>query len=133
MKCLLILLLGIAALGFSCEKENDHSDSAILPGRYIGTFSRSGGDTANVVMTFSAEGNFEGSSTQLQYPALCRGSYRTEGSSLFVTDSCSWTANFDWTLIFNGEYQFERQGTQLRIWRTSGTITDEYRIGIMNR
>lgn len=133
MKCLLVLLLGIAALGFSCEKDNDRSDNAILPGRYIGTFSRSGGDTANVVLNFSAEGHFEGSSTQLHYPALCRGSYRTDGSSLFATDSCSWTANFDWTLIFNGEYQFERQGTQLRIWRTSGTITDEYRIGIMSR
>ncbi|MDF2385410.1 hypothetical protein JMG10_28350 [Nostoc ellipsosporum NOK] len=133
MKCLPVLLLALAVLGFSCEKDDDGSDNAIIPGRYIGTFSRSGGDTSNIVMSFTAEGHFEGSSSQSRYPAVCRGSYYAENNRLFVTDSCAWTADFDWTLIFNGEYHYERQGNQLRIWRTSGSITDEYRIGIMSR
>lgn len=128
-----LLMIAFAVLGFSCEKDSDENSNDQIQGRYVGTFSRSGGDTSNVVMTFTPEGRFEGSSSQSRYPALCRGSYSIEDGRLLVTDSCAWTADFDWTLIFSGEYQLERQGNQLRIWRSSGLVTDEYRIGIMSR
>ena len=114
----------------SCDKNSD-TDNPVdknLIGSYMGTFHRTGMDTVGLILSFS-ENNFEGSSTRPKYPAICRGSFQLNTTTVTFTDSCVWTADFDWTLILNGNYNidFNSDGS-IRIWRTYGSVSDEYLI-----
>ena len=112
----LLILLGISAstlLFTSCDKEN------VTPtGRYSGTFTRSS-PTSNTVtsnVTLEIDGNtFKGSSNMENYPAICNGTLDFSRNTLKVTNKCMFTANFDWTYIFKGEYEVEVSGNTLRI------------------
>lgn len=98
-----------------------------LYGRYVGTFTRDGKNISQVSILFREDGTYEGSSSQKNFPAICSGTFKVDGSVLTVNDMCSWAADFDWTLIFDGTYTIEfRSETSVRIWRTNGTVTDEY-------
>lgn len=136
---ILALMIVLAA----CQKEQDSDllvksasskeDLALkdeLYGRYLGTFSRDGKNTSQVSILFNRDGTYEGSSNIKNFPAICSGTFRVDGSILTVNDMCAWTADFDWTLIFDGTYTIEDRGeNNVRIWRTNGTVTDEYLIG----
>jgi hypothetical protein len=126
MKIFLTALFALVILA-SCNKDNDSTSGNQFPGgAYSGTFSRTGMDTAIVLINFS-ENRFDGSSNMNKYPAICHGSYVLNESTVQFADSCSWTADFDWTLILNGNYNIEhRDDGYIRIWRTNGTVTDEY-------
>lgn len=88
---------------------------AIPDGTYTGTFQRTGSPVSTVTITFSGS-NWAGQSQTLQYPALCQGGYSTtiEGDISF-DDVCFWTANFDWTLILTGEYDFIMDGRNIEL------------------
>lgn len=134
----LILAFGFLLSLAACEKDdNGNNDNEIpdgqLPiGLYKGTFSRSGGDVVDVSISFF-ENKFEGQSTRQKYPAICGGSYGRDNSSITFTDSCVWTADFDWTLILDGRYNLTENGADIRIWRTNGLQTDEYLLRRMSR
>ncbi len=89
---------------------------------YTGTFQRqqsSGQSTpSNVSITFAA-GKFSGQSDRANYPAICNGSYSVSGAKLNVANACMFTANFDWSLIFGGEYNYTLNEKSLKIWRTN--------------
>lgn len=126
--CLLAALL-IAA----CKKDSNDSLPADFDGRYSGSFHRTGMDTTDVVLTFS-DNRFEGQSSHEKYPATCHGSFEGDRDFISFADSCTWTADFDWSLILNGTYSLSfRPDKTLRIWRTNGTITDEYMLRKMSR
>ena len=127
MKKVLCALL-LAVVFFSCQKNSsDDSSANEIYGRYTGTFNRTGGDTVNVSLFFKNNNTFEGSGNRLNYPALCGGNFSRSGTDLAVDDTCAWTANFDWTLIFDGNYKVNFTGANsVRIWRTNGAVTDEY-------
>jgi hypothetical protein len=126
MKRLIPALLSLVILFSACEKDEDNQDNQTLEnGLYRGTFSRTGMDTVNVSISV-LQGNFEGQSERQSYPAICRGSFTRDNSSITFSDSCTWQANFDWTLILNGNYQLSENGTRVRVWRTNGASTDEY-------
>jgi len=123
----MLLILG------ACKKEksNGNGNNGVneLIGRYTGTFVRTGMDTAIVSFHFKDDLHFEGSSNTQNYPAICAGTFSRNGSTLNVNDTCAWTANFDWTLIFDGTYSISLgENNTARIWRTTGEITDEYRL-----
>lgn len=122
----MITCLIALTLLFACKKNEDDNKDTILPeGMYIGTFHRTGMDTAAITLTL--DGNkFNGQSDMKLYPAICHGSYEYYDNTINFTDSCSWTANFDWTLILNGSYSVTRNNNELRFSRTNGTITDDY-------
>ncbi|MEI9909733.1 MAG: hypothetical protein WDO71_08680 [Bacteroidota bacterium] len=123
--CLLLITLVIS----SCEKNNtdDNTPGNSIYGRYTGTFYRTGMDTAEVQVALLSDNRFEGSSEQSFYPAICSGDFTFANDYLSVNDTCTWTANFDWTLIFDGNYNVSFTGNNtVRIWRTSGAVTDEY-------
>ncbi|HEX7905102.1 MAG TPA: hypothetical protein VF487_14620 [Chitinophagaceae bacterium] len=115
----IVLLVVLTA----CNKVDSESNS--LQGRYIGIFNRTGMDTAQVNLIFNAN-RFEGESNKQTYPAICRGSYDINYNSIHFTDSCAWTANFDWSLILSGDYNISFNEGTVRIWKTTGNITDEY-------
>lgn len=126
-----VLLLGIAITFFACQKENDDNDAVepTIYGRYTGTFHRTGMDTAEIELSLLSDNRFEGSSSKVTYPAICSGDFTFDGNTLSVNDTCTWAANFDWTLIFDGTYNVSFNGeNSLRIWRTNGTFTDEYQL-----
>ncbi|MET0637718.1 MAG: hypothetical protein ABWZ25_16940 [Chitinophagaceae bacterium] len=122
------LVLIALAMMISCQKEERADTDRPGDGRYVGIFTRTGLDTANVSLDF--EGNqFSGSSSIDRYPAICGGSFDLGTGTIIFSDTCSWTANFDWSLIADGHYNFVYSDEKdLRIWKTADGITDEYRL-----
>ena len=117
-------LIAITLL-LACNKNDDNDDMTLSEGMYIGTFHRTGMDTS--VVTLTLDGNkFNGQSDRKLYPAICSGTYEYYENTIRFTDSCTWTANFDWTLILNGPYSVTRKNNELRFSRTVGNIIDEY-------
>jgi hypothetical protein len=39
-----------------------------------------------------------------------------------------WTADFDWTLILEGKFNYQLNGNHLKIWKTVGEVTDAYEL-----
>ena len=122
MKWFLCLMATITVLS-SCDKTEQQQYD--LSGLYVGYFHRTGMDTSLVSLRFTTDG-FEGSSNMTNYPAICGGSYQLQENRIRFTDTCMWTANFDWSLILSGEYNVEITEATMRIWRTAGNLMDEY-------
>jgi hypothetical protein len=132
-------VLGVLAfvLVLSACKKNNNNDSQMtheLSGRYTGTFNRTGMDTTNISFFFNEDKSYEGTGGTQNYPAICGGNFQQTGNRLVVNDTCAWTANFDWTLIFDGSYEISFPGENtVRIWRTNGATTDEYLLRRISR
>lgn len=114
-----------------CEKLEENQEFAAT---YKGVFVRTNGTPeyspmrANVTLTFT-KSDFNGSSDAGNYPSVCSGTFAISQSKLMVTNSCFFTADFDWTLIFKGEYNYEQNGTHLRIWHTyANGLQDVYNL-----
>ncbi len=115
--------LFMAMMFVACNKEKESNK---LDGNYAGTFTRvvnsvSNPVTAQVSIRFQ-NGQFEGQSSVVKYPAICNGTYRYENNLLTVENACFFTADFDWSLIFKGEYTVTQRGDSLTlvIDRTNG-------------
>jgi hypothetical protein len=111
-----ILILGMLLL-FSCKKNND--TKIVLDGTYTGTFTRVGlvlKEPTPVKISF-AEKEFSGESGQLHHPDVCHGVYEITGGSVNIENACLHTADFDWSLIFNGKYKISSDGDELTISR----------------
>jgi hypothetical protein len=117
-----VAIITSAAL-ISCDKSDESPIS--LNGRYMGSFSRTGMDTSEVTLLF-VNNTYSGQSNRTNYPAICRGSFDVDDNTIQFADSCSWTANFDWSLILSGQYSISYNDGAVRIWKTNGTVTDEY-------
>jgi len=134
MKKLMISALFVFTLA-ACDKK-DSSDTVApneLSGNYVGTFHRTNMGTSQVMLSF-INNSFSGSSSVEKYPALCHGSFLLNSPNITFTDSCTWTADFDWTLILNGTYNISfLDERNVRIWRDNGTVTDEYLLHIPTR
>jgi hypothetical protein len=129
-----LCVLSLVILSAACQKNTNDNTVNVLNGRYNGIFSRSGMDTVAVNFFFKTDKTFEASGGRLNYPALCGGTFQQSGNNLSVNDTCTWTANFDWTLIFDGDYNISFTGANsVRIWRTNGSVTDEYLLNRLRR
>lgn len=122
----MLFALALGTLLVSCDKEKENSPELAFRGSFSGHFHRTGMDTIPVFLDF-AENTYSGYSSRTKYPAICRGSWQTSGTTISFTDSCTWTADFDWTLILNGNYNFSIENdNRIRIWRLTGAVKDEY-------
>ena len=105
MRYLFFIIFCLTLSFTSCNKST--SNSIILNGTYSGTFQRltkSGGQISNVTITFSGN-TWTGQSQYAKYPALCQGTYKEiSADSISFENTCPWTAEFDWSLILNGDY-----------------------------
>jgi hypothetical protein len=130
MKTLFAFLISISILT-ACEKSQEFDGkSQPLSGRFIGTFYRTNNDTVNVVLTFTGN-NFEGISDRAKYPAICNGTFSTTkvGDDYRVNfdNTCVWTADFDWSLILDGEYDLKlNPDNSVTIVRHSFASSDYY-------
>ena len=131
-----ILLFALIVAAFtSCDKNKEkNAFDAHYKGTFVRTTSTPSEDPviANVTLDFT-ETSFSGNSDVNDYPAICSGTFTISQTKINVANKCYFTANFDWTLIFKGEYQYEQNGEQLRIWRSysNGTM-DVYQLEKVN-
>ena len=120
MNRLLLIIGTIILTNIGCESEHNAPD--IIPdGIYIGTFQRQqafgGGEIVQVTITFTSN-TWTGQSSFQKYPALCHGTYKLDNQKITFTNDCIWTAEFDWSLILSGEFEFELSNNQLTIIRS---------------
>ena len=132
MKKVHLYVVIFALLSVSCE--SDHNNSEMPSGIYSGTFQRQlafgGGEIANVSITFS-EKTWIGQSDRSKYPALCHGTFSLNNAKIIFTSECAWTADFDWSLILDGAYDFTLNGKQILITKgysgpSADAWTDKY-------
>ena len=125
-----IVFLAAVIIAFaSCEKENHEEDNRIVicpPYKdtivYKGTFERSsiaGRTAADVSLKFT-NGVFSGSSSVNLFPAIGTGTFSTSANSVTFKNQSMWTANFDWTLILDGEFAATVKGDSLILTKFKG-------------
>jgi hypothetical protein len=115
-----LILIAIPILLFtsiSCKKERTIIYS-IPDGLYIGVFQRSGYDTSMVTMTFK-DNYWSGASTKSKYPALCQGTYKISSNLITFSNTCTWTAEFDSSLILSGSFHMNVKGNVIQFFRIS--------------
>jgi hypothetical protein len=104
MKKLLILLL---SLFIGCEVTE--TDTSFEEGNYSGTFKmvESDGQVLNGNVNISLNNNKYSVIPEQRYlPPVGAGKYNVNGNSINLLDTAVHTADFDWTLILNGDFEF---------------------------
>ena len=94
-----------------CKKEK----LAIQDGIYRGIFtvSYSNGVQTGPVTVELKSGTYTCSSNSNRIPAGGSGTFRIINNKMSFTDDKMWTADFDWNLILNGEYESTFDGKKL--------------------
>ena len=124
------ILLAIASLTIvGCKDSFDpiaDKDNVV----YMGTFMRGGPLIdplpSNVTIRFR-DGVFEGTSDTQNYPAICNGTYSVKGTNINFRNKCVFPANFDWSFIVAGDFEYELKGDSLKIRRSyEGGNYDQY-------
>ncbi len=105
--------LVLALLLAACS---DSEKPATFEGTYQGVFYRVRdnvkGESSNVTLNFS-NGHYTGTSSITKYPALCEGTFAPAEEQVNFTNTCMWTAEFDWTLILDGTFKITHTDTEL--------------------
>jgi len=104
-------VIGLFLLFFSCDKYE------YIEGTYSGTFTA----TYNSVTYSGAtivkleNGKYTCAGNPDRIPAGGSGTYSIKGNKITFRDENVWTAEFNWRLILNGEYNFTFDGKKLKI------------------
>jgi len=112
-----LLLTTIITLFTSCNNDDDNSQPE-LNGEYIGIFERNG-NTSNVELNFY-NGIYYGESNTEKFPAICDGDYSISNNNIQFENDCVWTAEFDWTLILNENWDYTLQNNILIMTKSNG-------------
>lgn len=112
-----ILLLVALITAFACT--NNEDTKVALEGTYTGTFEREG-SSSEVTLYFDSE-TYSGKSDMTKFPAICDGNYSTtNNNTIAFKNTCLWTADFDWSLILDGEWTYTLTTTTLTLSKTNG-------------
>jgi len=125
MKVNILILISFLFAFTGCDEDHcpKEEEGPVTNGKFVGTFEREG-VTSNVTLTL-VDGKFEGTTGTEKFPALCNGTYVMAGDKITFTNNCAWTADFDWSLILNGEWNYTFSGETFTFNHTNG---DRYRI-----
>ncbi len=119
MKSKILIIVTLLFVLISCSKNDAEAE---IPqntnGNFIGIFERNG-VTSNVQLNLTS-GTFNGQSTTQKFPALCNGTYIITSNTITFEDKCVWAAEFDWTLILNGEWNYVMNGNILTLTKANG-------------
>jgi hypothetical protein len=125
-----LIILAIASLILQgCNNDYDpisDGDNVV----YMGAFMRGGPlidpMPSNVTIQFK-NGVFEGTSNETNYPAICNGTYSVKGTNINFRNKCMFPANFDWSFILAGDFDYAQRGDSLIIRRSyEGGNYDQY-------
>ncbi|MCX2745470.1 hypothetical protein OO013_16440 [Mangrovivirga sp. M17] len=115
MRFKFFILIGLFITLYGC---NDDETQLKIEGEYTGTFERNG-NTSGVELSLQ-NGTFSGQSETVKFPAICSGTYMVTNSAITFTNECPWTAEFDWSLILNGEWDYEYDNGTLIMTNSTG-------------
>ncbi|EKT4520703.1 hypothetical protein JE945_002472 [Flavobacterium psychrophilum] len=119
MKSKILIIVTFLFILISCSKNDAEVEiPQNINGNYVGFFERNG-VSSNVQLNLT-NGTFNGQSTTLKFPALCNGTYIITSNTITFEDKCMWTAEFDWTLILNGEWNYIMNGNNLTLTKANG-------------
>lgn len=96
-----------------CNKD----DINLIEGTYKGTFTvtyNSGTQTGQTTLKLM-NGKFYCSGNSNRIPAGGSGTYTFDNGKITFSDENFWTADFDWNLILNGQYDYTFDGKKLKI------------------
>lgn len=114
-----LLILITSILLISCNNDEESTLTQIPNGDYIGVFTveYNNGDTFSntVTVSFVEDNVYSSTGNADYYPAGGNGTFEINNSTIEFNDINFWTANFDWNLILNGEYDFSLNGNELII------------------
>ena len=116
MKARILILIGVLITAFACNNDDDIQSS--IDGEYIGIFERNG-NTSNVELNFN-RGTFSGESEIIKFPAICNGNYSFFDNSIEFENLCAWTAEFDWSLIISGSWDYSFADNTLTMTKLNG-------------
>lgn len=103
MSLKLVAILTVIIFIASCATKKEIPTTTI-EGKYSGVFQRNG--NTSIVEFIFTENSFSGKSNIAQYPAICEGTYTIDSDSIRTSNGCMWTANFDWSLIFDNQWSY---------------------------
>ncbi|QLG45270.1 hypothetical protein [Costertonia aggregata] len=120
MRKLHIVILGFVwMLVMGCSDSDDANGD--IQGAYFGTFER-GSSVSNVELILN-KGVYTGESETAKFPAICnRGEYSISSNQIVFTDTCIWTADFDWTLILGGSWEYRLANGNLTLRHPNGDL-----------
>lgn len=114
------LVLGLLLM--SCDT-GMYGDGVLTEGTYVGVFTRMDPvakyQPANVTITITGD-RFEGSSSIRNYPAICEGTFATDGRSVDFENECFFTADFDWTFILSGTFRVSQERNTITLVKSYG-------------
>lgn len=117
------IILTFSLLLFSCNKEGHNTDDTkevvqkIPDGSFTGSFTvqyRSLTKTGSITLELR-NGNYTCSGNYDRIPAGGSGAFSIETGKIRFIDKNVWTADFDWNLILNGQYNYTFDGNKLTI------------------
>ncbi len=122
MKQFTFLLLGflLLTLVFSCSSENKPIEDGIYSGTFKVEYSN-GFQTGATVLEFNAD-RYLCHGNQNRIPAGGSGTFMADDDQIVFQDESFWTADFDWNLILNGTYDYEFDGSNLKIWAAKNDV-----------
>ena len=98
----------------SCNKDGTGS----VTGTYVSTFTvtyPTHTATGNATVKLHRNGQFNCSRDTNNIPAGGSGTFTKTADKMAFKDINYWTADFDWNLILNGEYNFSLDGKNLKL------------------
>jgi hypothetical protein len=123
-----VMVISVLVL-FPCAYKNTRKTVSIPQGIYKGTFIRSSPlaryAASNVTIKFTRNA-FEGQSDKLNYPAICMGTFKVNGSKIEFGNKCFWTSDFDWTYVLKEKFGYSLIDNRLEMTKTLGDNTDHY-------
>ncbi|MCH7413110.1 hypothetical protein MM213_06425 [Belliella sp. R4-6] len=126
----LLVIAGMVFLIASCGIVDGFGEKS-LSGYYEGTFERfvDGNSEGIAEVSLNFEGfNYNGLSEEPRYPVICSGNYSIKRKTISFSNTCNFTADFDWTLILNGDWRIEENDDNLILSRSEGQVVDWYRL-----
>lgn len=129
-----VITLFVFVLIMIACKDDDFS-TLIVDGTYYGTFTiiESSGQTQSSYVTFIFSNNKYSCLPQKKYlPPVGAGAFTTNGNMITLTDTAIHTAEFDWTLILNGDFEYSYNGNTLTL-RQSDTQHNRVRTILLDK
>lgn len=105
----------------SCQKDDWKT---IMDGTYKGIFTvtYSSGTQRGEATLELKDGKFSCSGNSNRIPAGGSGTFVSDNKKITFNDENFWTADFDWNLILNGEYDYTFDGKKLIISANKNSV-----------
>jgi len=99
-----------------CHNGKEDVDDKSIEGFYTGTFTVKYRDivSSGTTVLELKDGRFINTGNYNRVPAGGSGTYSINNDKIIFNDENIWTANFDWNLILNGEYDYTFDGNRLK-------------------